>query len=146
MKEEITENGIVINSANGLAEIALVESDNCEECSAKIICKPKEDNTKILTAADPFGVAPGDEVKISVEGKAILKATILLYGVPLVLLLLGISFGMHIFGDVNNLSELYSFLLGGSLAAVYFIVMYIISKKKGTSNSLPKIVLVKKFN
>ena len=143
MHEELIEEGIVLKSNDGIAEIALLENDNCEECSAKLFCKPQEGETKILTVSDPLGSLPGDEVRISVEGGAVLKATLLLYGLPLLLLILGILLGMNLF-TYSKLPELYSFFFGLSLTAVYFGIVYFFSIKKGSSKSLPKIVFVKK--
>ena len=143
MKEEITEQGIVISSENGIAEVALLESDNCEECSAKIICKPKADNEKILTVIDEFNASPGDEVSISIEGKELFKASLFLYGLPLIILVLGIYLGMNIFPQDNKL-ELYSFLSGLAAMSIYFISFFLISKLSSAKENFPKIKFITK--
>ncbi|HET54467.1 MAG TPA: hypothetical protein ENN33_04550, partial [Ignavibacteria bacterium] len=84
--ESIIEKGIVLSAADGHAEIALIQTGSCEECSAKIFCKPSEKkDTKIIEAEDPYGVQPGDEVQIEIAGTDILKASFMLYGMPLII-------------------------------------------------------------
>src|SRR4030066_2580835 len=99
--EVLVEEGVVLSVENGIAEISLTKSDNCEECSARLICKPNKDSSKILKAADPFGVIPGDTVRIEIQGKTLFNASILLYGVPLVLLVIGILLGLSIFSNYH---------------------------------------------
>lgn len=142
--EQIIEDGIVIESDKGIAEIALIENDNCEECSARLLCKPRESSsTKILKAADPFGALPGDEVRVSVDGKAILGATSALYGAPLLIIIVSILFGMEFFAETTQ-PELYSFLSGFGLMAVYFAGLYLISFLRKNTSVIPKIVFVKR--
>lgn len=140
--EELIEEGIVVGAKKGSAEIILVNSDNCEECSAKLFCKPRGKETHILKAFDPYGVREGDEVRISVQGAKILEASFFLYGLPLIIMIAGLLLGMVLFENTLN-KEFYSFLFGGSLTALYYLYYYInsISRKK---ELLPKIIMVKR--
>ncbi|MFH1526476.1 MAG: hypothetical protein ABIG69_07460 [Bacteroidota bacterium] len=47
VEEEIIEEGLVIKSENGIAEIQLRETKECEECTAKLFCKPGGEKTKL---------------------------------------------------------------------------------------------------
>ncbi len=143
MYDEFLEEGIVIESDNGVAEIALISSDNCEECSAKLFCKPKSDSTKILRAADPFKTKPGDEVRISVAGSTVLKVSFLMYGIPLILFILGIMLGMEYNAGSAN-AELTSFFTGCLFMGVYFLFLYLFNLSKKAHPILPKITLVKR--
>lgn len=141
--EELIEEGIVTQVNKGVAVVNLNDTGACSDCGAKMFCKPGDGEGKTLTAKDPYGVHPGDRVRVSVKGKSILTATFLLYGVPLVLLLVGIIWGMSIF---NSNKELYSTLLGLGFIAVYSLIMSSFSKKKNNSKEtlLPEIIFVKK--
>lgn len=136
--EEIIENGIVISSKNGIAQVALIKNDNCEECTAKIFCNPSAADDKVLEAIDTIGAKSGDSVKIVVKGKSILVATILLYFVPLILLVAGIVVGTLYFGNSKN-NEIYSFLVGFILMGVYFVFIYLFSSKMDLKARMPKI-------
>lgn len=126
-KEEITEEGIVKQSKDGIAEIIISESNHCEECSAKIYCKPGNNNLRTLLAKDPFNSESGDKVTVTINGSTILKATFQLYGIPLLITLATILLGMNFF-IINK--ELYSSVIGITLSGIYLIMFSFISKKK----------------
>ena len=136
--EQIHEKGIVLEAGDGKARVKIIMSENCEECSAKILCKPSDENSKVLDVIDPFGVRQGDEVTINIEGSDLVKASLKLYGVPLVLLIGGIIAGLSLFSN----KEFYAFLLGAGVMGIYYLLLFILSKSS-TKQILPKIVLVK---
>ena len=143
-QENIIENGIVLNAKDGHAEIALIETGSCEECSAKIICKPSEKkDSKILEVKDPFGVKAGDEVQIEINGGDVLKASAMLYGVPLILIVLGVMIGMIIFKS-TSMPELLSFIFGLGLTALYVSGLIFFKRTKRSKPNLPQIIFVKK--
>jgi len=140
MQEEIIEEGIVIKSEDGFVDVKIIENDNCEECSAKLFCKPKEDSTKILTIKDQIGLTKGEKVSIIISGNTLLKASFNLYLYPLLLLITSIFIGTKIFADSGN-NELYSFLLGGSITVIYYLVFFLLGIiSKGIE---PKILISK---
>lgn len=136
--EELVEEGIVKYSENGIAEVIITNSDNCEECSAKIYCKPGNSSERTLIVRDPLGAKSGDKVRVVIKGSKILSASFLLYGIPLILLLIGIFVGYYIF---NENKELYSTLFGFGLVFFYSIFFLILSKKQKLS-SYPEITFV----
>ena len=119
--EIIIEEGVVVSIGKGTADVAVRHTESCGECSAKIICKPKSGDENIIKVEDPFGVKPGDIVRIEINGYVLLKASFLLYGVPLILLLTGIFSGMSLFSNYSA-KELYSFLWGIGLVALYYFL------------------------
>lgn len=139
--EELTEEGIVKESKDGIATIVISNSDQCEECSAKVYCKPGNSNERSLIVKDPFGINPGDKVRVSIKGNKILSASFMLYGVPLILLIGGLFLGMQTF---NNNKELFSTLLSIGLISIYVLFAFIFSKKnKQNLSSYPEIVFVR---
>jgi len=138
--EELTEEGIVKESKDGIATIVISNSDNCKECTAKLYCKPGNSNERSLTVKDPFGVNPGDKVKISIRGSQILRISFLIYGIPLILLMVGLFFGLKIF---ENNKEVLSALLSFGLIAVYtLLLLYVDKKRKINIRTYPEIVFV----
>lgn len=128
MNEELIEEGIVVKSENGYADIILLTKESCEECSAKIFCKPKDDSSRILNVKNTCGAQKGDKVAISIQGRTLLKAAFELYLYPLLLLISGILLGSSIFANLNY-TELYAFLLGFLLTSVYYIILIKLSTK-----------------
>jgi sigma-E factor negative regulatory protein RseC len=139
-KEELTEEGIVKASKDGIAEIIISDSNHCEECSAKIYCKPGNEKFRTLLAKDPFNSDAGDKVIVKINGSRILKASIQLYGITLLILLIGIVVGMNLF---NSNKELYSTIFGITLSGIYLKIISLTSKKTDYT-SYPEIFQVKK--
>ena len=143
IKEELIEEGVVLKSENGIAEIGLIESEDCENCSAKLFCKPGEEKSKAIKAYDPYKTKAGDSVKISVSGSIVLKATILLYGIPLIILILGIWIGL-IFIPYNSSKELFSFMFALILMGLYYLIIYLYGKKNKVHLNLARIITVQR--
>lgn len=140
-KELLYEEGIVKQSKDGIAEIIISDSNHCEECSAKIYCKPGNSNERSLLVRDPFKTNSGDKVRVSINGNKILFASFMLYGIPLILLIGGLFLGMQIF---SSNTELFSTLLAIGLISFYLMFAFIFSKRgKSKSSSYPEIVFVK---
>jgi positive regulator of sigma E activity len=136
--EEIIEEAVVVKVSVGNAELQLNEKKGCEGCSAKLFCKPGDDDKRKIIASDSLGVKPGDMVLISVKGNALVNASFLLYGIPLLLLLTGVFLGMNLF---TSLPEFKSFLAGLTLMGIYFMIISLftnIGKK-----SIPSIISIK---
>jgi sigma-E factor negative regulatory protein RseC len=136
--EELYEEGIVKEAKNGIAIIRIQDSDKCKECTAKIYCKPGSSEERSLTVRDPYGVHPGDKVRVVIKGSKILSASLLLYGVPLILLLAGIFIGVEVF---YTSKELYSSLFAIGLVSIYVLIMLLFKKKEKDASYL-EIVFV----
>lgn len=141
MEEILFEEGIVVSKDNGIAEVQVFPAQSCEECSAKIICKPKDDKN-IVKADNSLGAEVGDNVRIEIKGKSILSASFALYGIPLILLLTGIFLGTIIFSGYK-LQELYSVVSGIGLIIVYYVLFYA-NQSRSNNQTLPQIVFVKR--
>jgi sigma-E factor negative regulatory protein RseC len=121
--EILEEEGLVLavepahDDAPAIARVRLLAGDHCEGCPAKSMCRPEAGDRRIMEVADPVGVVVGDRVRVSVPGGAVLKASFLVYGLPLLLLLLGVWLGTVIWAPEVALRDLWSFLLGAALAA-----------------------------
>ena len=138
--ETLTEEGIVKESKNGIATIVISNSDNCEECTAKLYCKPGNSSERSLTVKDTFGVIVGDRVRVSINGGQILRVSFLIYGVPLILLLAGLFLGMQLF-QIHK--ELFSTFFAVGLVSIYIlIILFIDRKRKSHLQSYPEIVFV----
>ncbi len=144
MSEELIEEGIVLRKDDKIAEVALMAGDGCEECSAKLFCSSKPDNSKVLRAVDPFGVQPGDKVTVSLQGSSLLGLSVMLYGVPLFLLVATIITIYYSFIDVN-LIEAKAFFGGLVITGIYFLFVYFGIKKIKSEKFLPKITFVRKI-
>lgn len=134
MSEELIEQGIVLKSEKGISEIELISNDNCEECSAKLFCKPREDSSRILQVPDTTKLKEGDKVSIAISGKSLLTASFNLYLYPLLILIFSILIGTRIFSNSAQ-SELLSLSIGIFFISIYYLTFFKISKKISTKKS-----------
>lgn len=135
--EQIHEEGIVIEAKDGKAKVELHTNDACEECTAKVFCKPKDENANVLEVRDPIGVKPGDEVTINIEGSDILRASLKLYGIPLLLVVAGIILGSEVFKD-----DILGIIMGLGSATLYYFGLYFVWKRS-EEQVMPTIISVK---
>ncbi len=142
-KEELVEEGIIIKSQNGIAEVGLQEKAECEECSAKLFCSPSGNSNKRIIAVDPYDTSAGDKVRIAVSGKSVLLATSLLYGLPLLILIIVIIGGMSLF-ESESQPELFSFLTALTALGIYYSIFFLAGKKNGVNKNPAKIISVSK--
>ncbi len=119
--EQLIEEGIVVETAAGTpprARVMMVAGEACSACAASFICKPEDADKRTLEAADPIGVKPGDRVVIAVTGGEVLKASFLVYGLPLLLLVIGVAGGMWLLPENLSGREPLAFLIGLLLVAL----------------------------
>jgi positive regulator of sigma E activity len=120
--ETLLEEGVVlavtppVGDRPAQARVRLLAGDHCEGCPAGAFCRPTGDERRLMDVLDPVGVKVGDHVQVAVPGGAILKASFLIYGLPLLLLLVGVGLGTLIWPAGEHLRDLWSFLLGAALA------------------------------
>jgi sigma-E factor negative regulatory protein RseC len=135
MNETISEQGIVLKSENGIIDIEVLQNKNCEECSAKIFCKPKDDNSKVLQFESDELLAKGDKVTISISGNSLFKVSVKLYFYPLLILVLSLLLILFFLED-SRFAEIYSFLISGLIVSIYYLIFFKIKKKDRNIESL----------
>ena len=140
MNEELVEHGIVIKADNEFAEVELVGNDNCKECSAKLFCKPSEDESRILKVSNSINLKNGDNVSISIKGKNLITASLNLYLYPLIILIISIFLGSILFSTYSQ-PELFSFLFGTIMVMIYYFAIFSLVKKSITYN--PNVIINK---
>ncbi len=85
------ESGVVIAGEHGKARVRIERSKACEGCHGCLM----SDTGRYMIAdvVDGIGVSVGDVVRIQTEGATPMKATLLLFGLPLLLIFAGYAAG-----------------------------------------------------
>jgi sigma-E factor negative regulatory protein RseC len=85
------EQGIVIQSTAGRAQVRIERTESCEGCHGCLY----QDSGHFMVAdvVDRVGTSPGDRVRLETEAASPVKASLLLFGVPLVALFAGYAAG-----------------------------------------------------
>lgn len=126
--------GIVLSVRAGMARVAVRRTSGCKGgCKTCSGCDTPE---MLVELPDDLGVKPGDKVEIVANNGRVLKYTLLLYGIPMALFILGIALSSQFFGDrgVQN-HELYSFLCGVICFAGSFLILRQVDRRLGNQDA-----------
>jgi sigma-E factor negative regulatory protein RseC len=137
----IEEEGVVAEIENDIARVAILTKSACEKCAASGVCHPGDQ--EYLEAANPLGAKKGQKVKVVLAPQVYLKASIILYGIPMAALIAGAIIGKNIsigyVGEKN--SDLWAFIAGVVCMFVSFIFIRSYNKKvEKTQKYKPVIV------
>lgn len=117
----IEEEGIVVEEDGGTAKVSILKKSACEQCASSGICHPGDQ--EYMEASNPLGARKGQKVKVILAPQVYLKASIVLYGVPMVSLIAGAIIAKNLAehsGAVSN-SDLWAFIGGMVCMLVSFI-------------------------
>jgi sigma-E factor negative regulatory protein RseC len=137
----IEEEGVVAEIENDIARVAILTKSACEKCAASGVCHPGDQ--EYLEAANPLGAKKGQKVKVVLAPQVYLKASIILYGIPMAALIAGAIIGKNIsigyVGEKN--SDLWAFIAGVVSMFVSFLFIRSYNKKvEKTQKYKPVIV------
>jgi positive regulator of sigma E activity len=137
----IEEEGIVAEVDGDLAKVTILAKSACEKCSASGVCHPGDQ--EYLEAANPLGAVKGQKVKIVVAPQVYLKASIILYGIPMAVFVGGAILAKNLgekYGSAAN-SDLWAFLGGTACLLVSFIFIRAYNKKVEKTRKYKPIIV-----
>mgnify|MGYP002276982407 CR=1 FL=1 len=94
------ETGYVIGEKGGQAVVRIRRKKACQHCG---MCKEGAEGMEI-TLSNPLGAREGDRVEISMGDRMVLKASVILYAIPLLFLLIGAALGF-VFSPILGVGE-----------------------------------------
>jgi len=116
----IEEEGIVAEIEGNIARVAIVKKSGCEQCAAAGVCHP--DDEEYMEASNPLGAKKGQKVKVVVAPQVYLKASIILYGIPMAALVAGAIIAKNI--TVQNAGEAHSDLWAFIAGIICMVVSF----------------------
>ncbi|MBQ9832750.1 MAG: SoxR reducing system RseC family protein [Clostridia bacterium] len=118
------------------AIVRFSRTDACGKCHACFTLSSTEADIEL---ENNIGAAAGDEVIIQLHSNSVLKASLIMYGVPLVALLIGTAIG-------SLKSDMYAFLGGVLFACGAFFIIKAFEPKFERMNSFKPRIIEKKEN
>lgn len=98
MNEDLIEEGVVIEVFDGKAKIRAIRGTSCGGCASRAMCKPSEGTNVVIEAKNSLGAHVGARVEVAIQPKTFLKASFIVYIVPLISFVIGGSVGKSIGG------------------------------------------------
>ncbi len=137
----IEEEGIVAEIEGNIAKVAIVKKSACEQCSASGVCHPGDQ--EYLEAANPLNAEKGQKVKVAIAPQLYLKASIILYGIPMVALISGAiiakNIAVHYVGEEN--SDLWAFIAGMAFTFISFLFIRSYNKKVEKTHKYKPVIV-----
>ena len=138
----IEEEGIVVEVHGDIARVAVLAKSACEKCAASGVCHPGGDDS-FLEATNPLNAKKGQKVKVVLAPQLYLKASIILYGIPMAVFVAAAIIAKTVavrFGAEAG-SDLWAFLAGAvSLVVSFFFIRRYNKKVERTREYQPVIV------
>lgn len=115
--EILTEKGIVIERSGNKIKIEIPQKPECEDCRS-IFCSKSDDRNNIFEIETNADFSRGDNVLVQLPGKNLIKATFILFILPLIL------FIATIVGVINYIpNPLVATISGLGLVSIYFLII-----------------------
>ena len=114
------EKGLVINTKGHLAVIQMTRTEACGQCRACLAGMKKEE--MIIEADNECNAKIGDWVIMELRNNSFMKAVLIMYGIPLIALVVGIVLGYYVlypYIPINR--EVLSFGVGLIFTALAFL-------------------------
>lgn len=118
MQEEV---GTVIETWGNMARVLVKRNLACDYCSSRSCCASLRGDLKRVDISNVIGVREGQLVKIGISPKAVLKASFILYMVPILALIIGAMLG-------DNLGLRHNEIWSVSMGIGFFVGSYLVIK------------------
>lgn len=123
MREDCVEQkGIVIKKQEDKVVVKIEQKSTCSSCHARGACTSldKKDKEIEVKTKDAENYNVGDEVIITISTKLGLKAVLIAFVLPLILLVIALFLSIKVFSLTQSLSALISLIV----VAVYYFLLY----------------------
>lgn len=130
----ITETGQVVAESGSKVWVMTIRQSACQSCSARHGCGQKalatmsQGKANQILVDNTLGARVGDQVTLAIGESALLGASLLVYALPLLMLVLGAMLGHWVSGH-GDLPALAGALAG--LAAGFVLVRYLMTRSAG---------------
>ena len=119
----ISEIGRVTKINHGNVCVEIEKRSACAECHAGCVCDLGK-SVMLIDASDPIGVHENDTVQLSIPTDSALRASFVVYGIPLIALISGVLVGEY-FGKILGISTILEILGGFGFLGISLIFVKI---------------------
>ena len=117
--------GLVVSLDGGNATVRFVRGSMCAHCGA---CMRSGESEMELTLPNTLHAKVGDRVHVSLAARQLVRASLIAYAIPLLLLLLGVWLG-------SRITDVVALLCGLGGCAASFLILRLIDRKIRAKNT-----------
>lgn len=139
----IEEEGVVIQTFDDKAKVRTIRSSACEGCASESFCHPEKGTEMIMEVVNNIHAKVGERVKIGLKPGVYLKASFLVYMVPIIAFILGaiIAKEFAVSLSYTKNSDLWAIIGGVIILIPTFILMRLYNKKIEKDRSYQPVIL-----
>ena len=124
--ETIKHDGIVESIDAGKVTVRILQASACSSCSARQLCRSSESKEKLIEVRGDYPTLHvGDSVTLQGSVRQGLRASLLAYIVPLILMVAALFYGTHLNGEAAGA------LAALLVLAIYYGGLYLLRNKLG---------------
>lgn len=139
----IEEEGVVIQTFDDKARVRTIRSSACEGCASESFCHPEKGTEMIMEVVNNIHAKVGERVKIGLKPGVYLKASFLVYMVPIISFIIGAIIGKELAAYISYSkdSDLFAIISGVILLIPTFIAMRLYNRKIEKDRSYQPVIL-----
>jgi sigma-E factor negative regulatory protein RseC len=118
--------GTVIETSGGTAKVLVKRNSACDHCPSRSCCTSLGGDLKRVDVSNVIGAKEGQQVKIGISPKTVLKASFILYMIPILALIIGVMLG-NFLGPQHK--EIWAISMGVGFFIGSFFVIKALSKQ-----------------
>lgn len=138
----IEEEGVIIETSGDVAKVAVMKKGACESCASSGVCHPGDEES-YMEATNPLNAKKGQRVKVVLAPQLYLKASIILYGVPVTVFVTAAIIGKNLAEAFvpGSDSDLWAFLAGSVCMIVSFLFIKRYNKKVERTREYKPVIM-----
>jgi len=138
------EEGVVLQTMGGLAQVETTQQEACKSCGARGACQALGgDKKRVIAAVNQVGAQKGDRVVMAMPAKGVLGASFLVYMVPVFALLVGAAVGKKLGPSLGLSGQTGAIILGVlSLLGAWYILRQVSERLAGRKELTVKVVRI----
>ena len=138
--------GRVVRVADDQAFIEVERSSACAQCGLQEAEELATGGKVVFEAYNLAGAKSGDRVKVQVRTGAYMKASLYIYGIPVLFLIIGAIAGAYAATILRESSDTMSALFAMGGLVVGFIILFLLRKRSNKAEYMPVVVEVMQDN
>lgn len=141
----IEDTGRVVRIEGDKAFIEVERTSACAQCGLREV-EEIAGGKPVFEALNVAKADIGDTVKVRVESVAYMKASLLVYGIPICLLIIGALLGVYFAEKLGKQQDIMSAIFGTGGLIIGILVLLLFRKRGSKKEYMPVIVEVIKDN
>jgi sigma-E factor negative regulatory protein RseC len=138
--------GKVVQVIDDKAYVEVERSSACAQCGLQEAEELATGGKVVFEAYNLAGAKSGDRVKVQVRTGAYMRASLYIYGIPVLFLIIGAIAGAYAATILRKSSDSMSALFAMGGLVVGFIILFLLRKRSNKAEYMPVVVEVMQDN